>query len=187
MIARCEYPRHMVFKNYGGRGIRVCDKWRHNFEAFVNDMGPRPAGYSIDRIDNDGNYEPGNCRWASRREQSKNRSDTREIWIDGVKTTTVEIAEKYGLSLGNVFGRYKRGLTGRQIAGLDPLPVKKKASTPAMRAMWAAKKARTHCIHGHEFSPENTIIERDGSRKCRRCGNERRRRKRSVLDAAVVL
>lgn len=179
MIARCENPRHIAFVNYGGRGIRVCAKWRHNFDAFVEDMGQRPPGYSIDRIDNDADYEPGNCRWASRREQTMNRSDTREIWIDGVKVTTIEIVEKYGLSASNVFSRYKRGLTGRQIAGLDPLPIKKKPSTPAMRAMWAAKKARTHCAHGHEFTPENTIVERDGSRKCRACCNERRRKARA--------
>lgn len=74
MIARCENPKSTGWKNYGGRGIRVCRKWRDRFEAFLSDMGRRPnSELSIDRIDNDGNYEPGNCRWATRSQQMSNR------------------------------------------------------------------------------------------------------------------
>lgn len=72
MIARCENPNHEGYKNYGGRGIRVCDSW-HKFAAFFKDMGKRPATLTLDRIDNDGNYEPGNCRWATRQQQVANR------------------------------------------------------------------------------------------------------------------
>jgi hypothetical protein len=72
MRQRCENPRSSRFKDYGGRGIRVCARWR-KFENFFADMGRRPPGRSIDRIDNDGNYEPKNCRWATAMQQRHNR------------------------------------------------------------------------------------------------------------------
>lgn len=74
MIQRCTNPRRVGYKNWGGRGIQVCEKWRLDFRAFLADMGPRPGvGYSIDRINNGGHYEPGNVRWATRHEQNLNR------------------------------------------------------------------------------------------------------------------
>lgn len=73
MIDRCTNPANSTFKYYGARGIRVCERWMVSFEDFFKDMGPRPgAKYSIDRINNDGNYEPSNCRWADRKTQMNN-------------------------------------------------------------------------------------------------------------------
>lgn len=73
MIYRCTVKTHKSWQDYGGRGIVVCDRWMAGFHNFLADMGPRPAGTSIDRINNDGNYEPSNCRWATRIQQRENQ------------------------------------------------------------------------------------------------------------------
>jgi len=71
MLQRCNNHKSPSFKDYGGRGIKVCERW-HSFANFYTDMGDKPAGLSIDRADNDGNYEPGNCRWADAKTQATN-------------------------------------------------------------------------------------------------------------------
>lgn len=74
MRARCGYAKHPAFANYGGRGIKVCPRWQNSFENFVADMGERPHGKTLDRFPNkDGHYEPGNCRWATAKQQTHNR------------------------------------------------------------------------------------------------------------------
>ena len=98
MIARCNRPTSSGYRNYGGRGIKVCDRWK-DYSLFMKDVGPRPdEDHSLDRIDNDGNYEPGNVRWASRSDQQKNKTTTK-FYTDGSFTgTLVECARHLGIS-----------------------------------------------------------------------------------------
>lgn len=80
---RCRNPRDARYSSYGGRGIRVCERWASSFENFIADMGPRPSSkHSLDRIDNDGNYEPGNCRWATRSQQMRNHRGVKLLESD---------------------------------------------------------------------------------------------------------
>lgn len=109
MIQRCEYPKARDYARYGGRGIRVCARWRGSFAAFTEDMGERPPGMQLDRIDNDGNYEPGNVRWATVAEQSANKSTNRKLTIGGVTLTVTEWARSRGLDPFTVFRRVYRG------------------------------------------------------------------------------
>lgn len=97
MLSRCRNPNHRAFMNYGGRGIAVCKDWQEDFAAFVTDMGARPPGGMLDRIDNDGNYEPGNCRWATRQEQNSNRRSCIYVEVDGERVTLREACRRKGL------------------------------------------------------------------------------------------
>lgn len=92
MKARCGNKRHHAYKRYGGRGIKVCDRWK-DFRFFLEDMGLRPAGMTLDRIDNDGDYSKENCRWATMREQCNNRVSNIPVSINGVSISFMEFSE----------------------------------------------------------------------------------------------
>lgn len=112
MIERCYNMNKKGYKNYGGRGIQVCDRWKETFENFLSDMSLKPSKeYSIDRIDVNGNYEPGNCRWATVKEQSINKSNTRFVEYQGEKVTLVKLAERFNVPYKNLLHRINKGWT----------------------------------------------------------------------------
>ena len=117
MKDRCHNPNNTGYQNYGARGISVDERWRHNFENFLADLGRRPsAKHSLDRIDNDGNYEPGNCRWATHKEQKRNRRNSRIVTIDGLTACLSEVCERLGLDRGRVYSLMCRGYTAQEAA-----------------------------------------------------------------------
>lgn len=109
MIRRCEDPESPDFHLYGGRGIRVFSQWRRSPKAFIDDMGPRPHGTTLDRIDVNGNYEPGNCRWADDLTQGRNRRNTHRVEIAGREMYVVEACAITGISPGTARMRIWRG------------------------------------------------------------------------------
>ncbi len=104
MTERCGRPRTHAYDRYGGRGIKVCDRWL-SFENFFADMGPRPPNHSLDRINKNGNYEPGNCRWASHKQQARNTSGNRLLDFRGEKKTAMEWSEILGLPWTAIYQR----------------------------------------------------------------------------------
>lgn len=105
MKNRCYNKNFTQYENYGGRGIRVCDEWRHDFMAFYNYVGEAPDGKTLDRINTNGNYEPDNVRWATAKEQGRNKTNTRKI--NGVCIS--EISKKLGGRHSLVAKRIRRG------------------------------------------------------------------------------
>jgi len=121
MKARCSNQNAQEWDRYGARGIKVCDQWRHSFEAFIADVGPRPSpDHSIDRIDTNGNYEPGNCRWATRKEQQRNRRCTTFVVFDGERLPLAELAERVGISRHSLKGRMRKGIGIEAAVALGP-------------------------------------------------------------------
>jgi hypothetical protein len=109
MVSRCHNPKDKWFKDYGGRGIVVCDRWRNSSADFESDMGPRPTSkHSIDRIDNDGNYEPGNCRWATEFQQKRNTRKTVMLTYGGITMCQLDWAKKVGMSNAALIRRLRR-------------------------------------------------------------------------------
>ena len=109
MLKRCHEERDRNFANYGARGIMVCAKWREDFAAFRDDMGPRPSGTTLDRIDNDKGYEPGNCRWATRAEQTRNTSRNVRLTLNGETMCLSDWALRAGMNRGTLRGRLRNG------------------------------------------------------------------------------
>ena len=110
MKKRCYDTNHKSYPHYGGRGIKVCDKWKNDFAAFYSDMGPRPSlGHSIDRIDGNGHYAPDNCRWATSTEQNLNYSQNRHVEYQGKNITVTELAEETGIERHVLYQRLDRG------------------------------------------------------------------------------
>lgn len=149
--ARCFTPSATGYKNYGGKGITVCERWK-DFTMFYEDMGPRPSPeHSIDRVDCGKGYSKDNCRWATRAQQANNTTTNRIITIDGVSRTASEWASEQGLRRQVIAGRLHAGWT-EQRAVLTPLITdrrhtdesKRKMAERAMGRVWSEERRRLH-------------------------------------------
>lgn len=127
MITRCNDPNYEYYHRYGGRGIKVCERWLNSVENFLEDMGPKPSkNHSLDRIDVDGDYCPENCRWATYKEQSNNKSNSKFIRYDNREMTVTEWAREVGMAKATLFGRLRKG--------------------------WGVKKSLTHPVRGRVYA-----------------------------------
>lgn len=178
MRDRCMNPNFKQWSDYGGRGISICPAW-DDFHQFVEDMGPRPEGCSLDRIDNDGNYEPSNCRWATKKEQQRNQRTTRRVVLDGQEYLVAELVEMTGLKHDTIIERAQRGLSYTD-AVYKGRYISKRLPKEAVAVRVANQRAKTHCKHGHEFTEENIYWYR-GCRTCRACARLKEGRRRMRL------
>lgn len=124
MVGRCCNPDDAGYPHYGGRGINVAQRWRESFAAFIEDMGPRPtANHSIERLDNDGNYEPGNCVWLVQKEQGQNTRRVRRFRFRGSHLTIRQLSLQYGIPHRSLLRRIDAGWPIER-AVLEPLALK---------------------------------------------------------------
>jgi len=139
MIGRCHNPNDKAYKYYGGRGIKVCDEWRHDPKRFFSDMGKRPIGLTLERINNDGKYEQSNCKWATRKEQARNRQVTTWVTLDGKKSSLTEVAERHNINAHTLRDRLSRGDDIRRALRLD-LEREQKGEIPAISSVSTLSK-----------------------------------------------
>jgi hypothetical protein len=131
MIARCHRVNDSEhYARYGARGITVCDRWRYSFENFLADMGVRPDGLSIERVDNDKGYSPENCVWATKVEQQRNRRSCRDISVNGVTKKVHKWAEETGMTSKQIGDRLRAGWTPEDAVGV-PIGKSRSGSLPA--------------------------------------------------------
>jgi hypothetical protein len=178
MRRRCRTPSFKQWKDYGGRGISVCPEWE-SFAQFVSDMGERPSGTSIERRDNDGNYEPNNCYWATKKEQQRNQRVTRRVVINGASYTAAALAEINGLKIDTVVDRANRGLSYDEV--ISPENFRNfKGLACGGDANGERQRAKTHCPYGHAYTPANTYFTKEGWRNCRTCKAIKAQRRRDA-------
>jgi hypothetical protein len=114
MIQRCTNPNNAAYRNYGGRGIKICADWLERFEYFLEDMGEPPEGHELDRTDNDGPYSKENCHWIPAADQASNKRSNRLIWIGGESAILARWLEMYGTRRETFYKRLNRGWTIEQ-------------------------------------------------------------------------
>jgi hypothetical protein len=131
LIARCYRKSHKSYPNYGGRGITVCERWRKSFINFIEDMGVRPSdNLSIDRIDNEKGYFPGNCKWRTSKEQTSNRRCNVNLTFNGMTKTLAQWAECTGISRSSLDKRIKNGWSTKDTLSAPVRRVNKSESAP---------------------------------------------------------
>ena len=119
LFVRCYNKKSRSYKDYGGRGIFVCARWK-KYENFRDDMGYCPDDMVIDRINNNGNYEPSNCRWVTKKQNAQNRRSSRIIFHNGINATVSEHSRLNNIHVGTVFGRLKRGWSVEDALSIKP-------------------------------------------------------------------
>lgn len=170
MRQRCNNPNNPRYPLYGGRGIKVCDRWQGSFQAFLEDMGERPAeGWSLDRIDVNGNYERTNCRWANQQEQCRNQRRNRILVYEGVEMTMAELCEKAGVDSSHIRYHIGKGRTADEAVAM-------------IHARRNQDKGK--CQNGHEMTGDNLYVSPKGGHQCKACRKEARQRSRMKAKAA---
>jgi hypothetical protein len=172
LIARCTNENHNSYSNYGGRGIRVCDRWMNSFLAFIEDMGPCPSSsHSIDRRDVNGHYTPSNCHWATPKEQARNRRNNVLLTTLGRTQNISAWAEELGVSANSLEQRRKDGWTDEDIirtpVGWKP---PKKYTTK-----FGAQRARTDRLRAQDLCVNCGKNPAHGKSRCPECASKRRR------------
>jgi len=146
MKDRCYNPNSKKYADYGGRGITICDEWKNDFRKFIEDMGPRPYRHSIDRKDNDGNYEPTNCRWATPKEQANNRSSNRLLTLDGITLNIEQWSKKLNLKRVTINYRLGKGL-----------PIEEVLSTTINKAGYTGKEVIAYHVESRTLVFDSTV------------------------------
>ncbi len=133
IVERCENRRAHHYKDYGGRGIKICRRWRVSFMAFKGDMGPRPSlKHSVDRIRNNGNYTPDNCRWATKLVQANNTRGNRFITFNGETLTLTQWSRRFGINPITLHGRLKFNWP---LSEAFSKPAKKRTASPTIQSI----------------------------------------------------
>lgn len=182
MKQRCYNPKCCNYPHYGARGIRVCDRWRHDFTAFLADMGRRPSfQHSIDRIDNEGNYScghceeclrngwPANCRWATWTEQNRNRRTNHEVTFQGRTMCLAAWAKELGIAAPTLFGRInRRGWTVERALSTPPQTGSQLSQDVVARIKAACAGGQTQRSVATEYSVSQCYISMivNGYRRC---------------------
>lgn len=161
MKTRCYNSAIEAYPNYGGRGIKVCDRWRNSFTNFLADMGPKPSPkHSLDREDNHGNYEPGNCKWSTRAEQSNNRRNNQYITAFGQTKNIAQWSRDLDIDIRNISRRLQKGYPPEDCLSQKPF---KSGTKPLSRGRLITAFGKTNTVVGWAKEigkPVGTIYQR---------------------------
>lgn len=156
MFARCHSPTSPAYKRYGGRGIKVCRRW-NKFENFLSDMGERPSrAHSLDRINNDGGYSPSNCRWATRAQQNRNRSNNQWLTIDGKTAIITDWAVATGVGDGTIRWRLAHGWSPEK--AIRPVTVRRLTDDDVNQIRLALARGASYVDVAAKFGIDRTTV-----------------------------
>lgn len=182
MLRRCEDPKDWAWKHYGGRGIKVCKRW-HRFSNFLKDMGTRPKGLTLDRFpNNDGDYKPSNCRWATWSQQHRNRRSNKMITFRGKTMTMWDWAEKVGIDPFTLSSRLRKGWSVEEALAI---PHERSSGKVIRRSLWRVAGDASHesltrgrieirkacALRYRKANPEKFRKPKKIRTKCRHCDN----------------